>query len=190
MSKLPFVVEPRAKAYKVEIGSEESGIIEVEARGYLTSGEKAFVQQVQQQDDGTLKLIELARKVSKDKGYALDHSYNLIISCITGDVKTDEARNLEEEYTEQIQQTLHHLASSRTRESLVYAACMLIYRVPGDYTINDIFNIHPDIVSGLADLYLQEDSKSVQKISTQEGDEQEPAKVEEIEKKRKTTRSA
>jgi hypothetical protein len=34
MAKLPFVVEPRLKPIIEEIGSEESGKIQIERRGY------------------------------------------------------------------------------------------------------------------------------------------------------------
>ena len=47
MAPLPFVVEPRRKPIVERVGNEESGVIEIERRGYLTTGEKTFVQQVQ-----------------------------------------------------------------------------------------------------------------------------------------------
>ena len=59
MGKLPFVVQPRLKAIKERIGSEDAGYIEIERRGYLTSGEKSFVQQIQQQELKHLLLLQL-----------------------------------------------------------------------------------------------------------------------------------
>lgn len=187
MGKLPFVVEPRLKPIIDRIGTEESGIIEIERRGYLTSGEKNFVQQIIQQDRGTLGLIELARKVSRDKGYDLQRAYELIVSAITGTDVTQEAEQVQAEYSEQIQEAIKEITISKSREDLVMAACLITNRIDPEFNVSDVMQIHPDIVSGLAQLYRDEEAKSIERL--QDADEGE-AKVEQIEKKRRVPKTS
>jgi hypothetical protein len=189
MGKLPFVVAPRLRPITERIGSEESGIIEIERRGYLTSGEKNFVQQIIQQDQGTLRLIDLARKVSREKGYDLQGAYELIISAITGAEKTEEAEVIQVEYSNDIQEAIKDITMSKSREDLVMAACLITNRIDPEFNINEVMEIHPDIISGLAILYREEESKSIERLqeASENGDNNE-AKVEQIEKKRRVAK--
>jgi len=185
MGKLPFVVAPRLQPIIERIGTQESGIIEIERRGYLTSGEKNFVQQIVQQDRGTLKLIDLARKVSRDKGYDLQRAYELIVSAITGTDKTEEAEVIESEYSENIQEAIKEITISKSREDLVMAACLITNRIDSEFDINDIMQIHPDIVSELAQLYRDEEMKSIERLQESGDKQKEEPKIEQIEKKRR-----
>lgn len=72
MVSLPFVVQPKRKPITERIGSEDSGVIEVIRKGYLTSGEKAFVQQVQQYDNGTSDIVTLSRRIARKHGLTMD----------------------------------------------------------------------------------------------------------------------
>ena len=65
MAKLPFVVEPRRKPEIVTIGTEDSGTIEIVRKGYLTAGEKAFMQSQSSNDTVLRSLLSLAREVAK-----------------------------------------------------------------------------------------------------------------------------
>ena len=44
MGKLPFVVAPKLKSKIETLGTEVSGKIEIERKGYLTVGEKGFME--------------------------------------------------------------------------------------------------------------------------------------------------
>lgn len=189
MARLPFVVEPKRKPIVERIGTEESGIIEVERRGYLTSGEKAFVQQVQQYDNGTSEIISVSRRVARQHGLGLDRAYNIVLTIISGassDNPDEEAliKQVESDFAEELTTVVKGMAAGQAREDLVYAACLLRYRVNPDFEIEDLKDIHPDIVSGLAALYREEDAKSLQAFekADDEAAQKQPS-IEEIEKK-------
>jgi hypothetical protein len=193
MATLPFVVQPRRQPILERIGTEESGQIEVERRGYLTAGEKAFVQQVQQFDNGTTEIVTVSRRVARKYALGMDKAYSLVLAIISN-AKTEDDEligQIEEEFAEELTSVVKGLSAGQVREELVMAACLLKYRVNADFEINDIGAIHPDLIGGLATLYREEEARSIEAFSKGEGDEKaRPVSVEEAEKKPvKTTAS-
>ena len=165
MVKLPFVIEPRRKPIMERIGSEDSGYIEIERRGYLTSGEKAFVQQAVSSDEGTIRIIGLSRKIASQNNTALESAYRDVISILGGNSSGDERlKAIEDEYFEEFSDVLNTLALMQSREQLIAAVCLLKYRVDADMDVNTVLDLHPDIVSGLGELYKEEERKSVEKL--------------------------
>lgn len=187
MSKLPFVVQPKLKSVIEKIGTEESGIIEIERKGYLTGAEKTFVQQVQQQDNGTLQLVSIARRVAKEKKITLEKSYNTVVSILTGEGSGKLASEIESEYAEDIQKALNSITAARMREDLINASCLLIHRVDSSIEISDVVDLHPDLINGLSTLYREEENRSIEKLKQSQeqeaGESSEEINVDEIEKK-------
>lgn len=184
---LPFVVKPRREPIIEQIGNDESGIIEVERRGYLTTGEKAFVQQVQQSDNGTNEIVTTSRQVARRYGLGMDKAYTLVLALISnGEISEGDKENaakIEEEFAEQLTNVVKSLALSQAREDLVMAACIIKYRIDMDFDVSEISNIHPDLITDLAKLYRDEDNKSLEAFKEKE--EKEVKSVEEAEKKHK-----
>ena len=65
---LPFVVQPRLQPIVEQVGTEESGIIEIERRGYLSVAEKAIAQQAVGGDDSVRKMYVLGGRIARDAG--------------------------------------------------------------------------------------------------------------------------
>jgi hypothetical protein len=194
MATLPFVVQPRRQPILELIGSEESGQIEVERRGYLTAGEKAFVQQVQQFDNGTTEIVTVSRRVARKYGLGMDKAYNLVLAIISNAATEEDelVGQIEEEFAEELTNVVKGLSAGQVREELVMAACLLKYRVNPDFEITEISTIHPDLIGGLAALYRDEEARSIEAFKTKENEEEakQPVSVEEAEKKPvKTTAS-
>lgn len=182
MINLPFVVQPKRPTTKVSIGTEESGIIEVERRGYLTSGEKAFVQEVQQYEDSTAELVSLSRKLSRHYSISLDHAYKLALEVISGTTDDERAVEIEEKFSAELAAVLKSLSSAKLREELVMAACLLRYRVDQNSQISDVMTLHPDLITGLAELYREEESKIIADFKPDDEETKQPT-IEEVEKK-------
>jgi hypothetical protein len=187
MAKLPFVVEPRRKPIVERIGNEESGIIEIERLGYLTTGEKAFVQQVQQFDNGTTEIVTLSRRVARKYGMGMDKAYGLVIGIMSGQESNqtndrDLADKVEEEFAVELTEVIKSLSNGQVREDMVMAACMVRYRLDPNYEISDISKLHPDLIAGLANLYREEEAKVLDAFK-QEDDESSEITIEEAEKK-------
>lgn len=203
MAKLPFVVEPRREPILELIGSEESGQIQVERRGYLTTGEKAFVQQVQQYDDASTDVVSLTRRVARKYSLGMDRAYTLVLRIVTGAVGLEEegesakdggqdyaelAEKIEEEYATDLTNVIKALSAGQIREELVYATCMLRYRIDSTFDIEDVTRMHPDLISGLATLYREEERRSVEAFLVRDGNQEQEAvepkqTLEEAEKK-------
>ncbi len=65
------------------------------------------------------------------------------------------------------------------------AACLITNRIDSEFDINDIMQIHPDIVSELAQLYRDEEMKSIERLQESGDEQKEEPKIEQIEKKRR-----
>lgn len=171
--KLPFVVQPKREAIEELIGTEESGIISIKRMGYLTTGEKSFVQQAISGDDGTLRIIGLARKVSIDEGVSLDEGYSKVVSIISGISNDDDnSKRIESKYLSDFTELLNALSVLQSKEKLIYALCLLRYRVNSEISVDDVMGLHSDIIDGLAELYREEESNSITKFKSKEGEEE------------------
>jgi hypothetical protein len=195
MVKLPFVVEPRRQPIMEKIGNEDSGIIEIERRGYLTTGEKSFVQQVQQFDNGTTEIVTVSRRVARRYSLGMDRAYRMVLAIISGVNQENEEDNalaaeIEAEFATDLTSVVKGLANSKAREELVFAACMLKYRIDPGFEIDQISSLHPDIIEGLAALYREEESRLVDAFQEKTPEEEAAPSIEEVEKKpSKTTGS-
>ena len=164
MAKLPFIVEPRLKPIMEEIGSEESGKIQIERRGYLTSGEKAFFQQAKQGDNSTSGLITLARKVARATGLDVTKAYEAVIRVIGGTQSEEVDKKIEDEFAEELSNVLRDLTSGQTHDEILMAMCLIRYRINSEFVIEEMLEMHPDIVTQLAELYRQEEAKSTDRL--------------------------
>lgn len=188
MAKLPFVVQPRRQPIIEQIGSEEAGYVSIERRGYLTGGEKAFVQQAISSDEGTLKIINLARKFSGSSGRSIEEGYNDVMTILGGNPSKDPRLTaLELENFSEFTELLNSLTIMQSKEEIITALCLLMYRVNIDITLDDVMVLHPDIIKGLAVLYKEEEAKSLARFDelngTKEGEEELDVSSE-LEKKR------
>lgn len=165
MAKLPFIVEPRLKPVLEEIGSDESGKIQIERRGYLTSGEKAFFQQVKQSDQGTTHLIALSRKISRAVDSDMTKAYDAVVRILSGKSEGEVDKKIEEEFAEDFSSVIQDLANSQTSDEILMAACLLRYRINSEIDMDDIMKMHPDIITGLANLFREEDSKVLDRLA-------------------------
>lgn len=196
MVTLPFVVQPRRQPILEQIGTEESGIIQIERRGYLTSGEKAFVQQVQQFDSGTTEIIALSRRVARTFTLGLDKAYSIIIGVISSNTDSGDleiASKVEEEFPSELADIIRSLSANQVREDLIFACCMLRYRVDTEFRIDQIHQIHPDLIAALSALYREEEARSLEAFKVNKDEEPPTAlPIEEVEKKsvsKRTSRS-
>ena len=193
MAKLPFVVEPRRKPIIELIGTEESGQFEIERRGYLTSGEKSFVQQIQQSESGASEIISLSRKVARKLNLGIEDAYQEVIGIMqnASSVNAEVADQIEQQFGEEITAVVRNLTLGQIREDLVMAACLLRYRIDDNFEISEISKIHPDIISGLAQLYREEEARSLAAFKEESGDEEVEGEgsAEEAEKKPRTRAS-
>lgn len=187
MATLPFVVQPRRTPIIERIGDEDNGIIEVERRGYLTTGEKSFVQQVQQADNGSTEIVTLSRRVARKYSLGMDRAYNLVLTIIGGNAgdegDTELIGEIEREFAEEMTNVVKGLASGQAKEELVFAACLIRYRVDENFDISAINSLHPDIVEGLAALYRDEERRSLEAFQPKDAEDQPKQSIEEIEKK-------
>ena len=63
---LPFVVQPRRQPIVEQIGTEDSGVIAIERRGYLNVAEKSLVQYAMEDDNSLADMYALSGRIARE----------------------------------------------------------------------------------------------------------------------------
>lgn len=168
MAKLPFVVQPRLAPIKELLGSEESGKIEIERRGYLSVSEKATVQNAMSDDTAMAELYALAGKIARETGKSPQ-------DALKGIMERDEGF---EEYENEISKILMEVMRYQEVQKIVQATALLSSRVNPKWNATDTLSLHPDLLDDLCSLYEDEERKSIEaleKISEETAQDSEQA---------------
>ena len=153
MVKLPFVVQPRLQPIVEVIGTEESGQIEIERRGYLTVSEKATVQNALSDETAMTELYSLAGQVARKTGKSAADALQLIL--------TNEAP---EEFDDQVNLVLVGMMRFQEMQKMVQATALLMSRISAKWKVEDTLELHPDLLDALAKLYEEEEAKSIEAL--------------------------
>lgn len=154
---LPFVVKPRLQPVLTTVGSEESGKIEIERRGYLTVAEKSWVQTLESGDETQGRLHRLAVRL----GAELNMEPRAALTLISESQLNDE-RLLP--FQEEILEILADMSSFQERRKIITATCLLVNRVDPAWDVEDTMQLHVDLLQDLADLYVEEETKSLEAL--------------------------
>lgn len=164
MSTLPFVVQPRLKPIIERLGNEESGIIEIERKGYLTAGEKAFLQQGMGAEQVSVLLISLIRKISKEFDISITDAHDVITDCLEGRMSTALSEKVNKKHRNDLDNITHEAINMESRRGLLQATCMLLYRVDPNLPMEYIVGLHPTLLAELAALCQDEDNRSTERL--------------------------
>lgn len=150
---LPFVVQPRLKPIVEQLGTEDSGIIEIERKGYLTVSEKAIVQGAMGENNALTEAYMSARIISKKHGVSVQQVFE--------DIGLDEQPDYLSEERHEVARIMSQMLAHEEKLRLVAATAMIISRVSADWDPNDTVGLHPDLQAQLYKLYTEEDKKCV-----------------------------
>ena len=165
MAKLPFIVEPKLKPRLEVIGTEESGQIEIERKGYLTAAERSFMQSQLSDDTTTQEVVRLCRVIGQKDRIDMEEAYNLLSEAMTGSAQNKKAIKIAETYAEEIDSILSAMLAAEARKSLMSALCLLMYRIDAEVNLDQVMEMHPDLMDALVDLYKDEESRSTRRLN-------------------------
>lgn len=168
---LPFVVQPRRDPIKIEIGSDESGKIEIERRGYLTVAERFYVNQVVSSDRTMGIMVSLANKIAKKVKKTPGESYTLIGDYLQGKTTPSDTKAIDENFSEEIQDLTSEMTRVASTRELAQATVIMQSRIDDEWTTQDTLALHPDLLSGLVELYNAEDSREFPEAATKSGNQ-------------------
>lgn len=162
---LPFVVQPRLAPIIEQIGNEDSGILEIERRGYLNVAEKALVQYGLEDETAIGELYALAGRIARETG----KTQQQVVEAMSTQPMPDFLTRWEEEITKVLMQMM----SYNEKIAIIRATALIISRIDSTWTADQTLDLHPDIVASLAELYDDEDKKSVQALEHKQTNEPE-----------------
>lgn len=187
MGTLPFVVQPKLKPVTERYGNEDIGVIEVERRGYLTGGEKAYLQAYDTGDKVPNLILSLVKKVAKSAKMSMPDAHQVVMSGLQASNVPAKHQKILDQYEGDMTEILTAVMSSEQKKSVVRAACMMHYRMGVPFEDTDlVFELHPDLVASLSQLCVDEELKSIDRLQSNLSSENAAAEltaVEELEKK-------
>lgn len=159
MVKLPFKTTPKAIS-TVAVGNEEIGVLEIKKYGDLTPNEKIFIrEQTKHLPDITFEAAVLSAKIVQETDMTLTEAYQAIT---TGE-------------TEKLTQFLPELADLNVKidhnneyRPLVYVTAILKYRVSPDFTMDDLKELHPKLISEIYEFAMKEQTGWEEPETTEE----------------------
>ena len=181
MGKLPFVVAPKLNSRIETLGSEASGKIEIERKGFLTVGEKAFIANVNSQDEVLRLVLKLASSVSKKYKISQQDAYQAVVDSMTD--PTNCAHPVMDDYPTEVAEMANAMMAQEQKKSFMMAYCLLLYRVDETIEMDDVIDLHEDLVDELVKLFRDEEAKSIDRLIDKDEEEISPEQVEEVEKK-------
>ena len=153
---LPFVVQPKYAPIVEQVGSEESGIIEIERRGYLTVQEKAIMQGAMEGDTTLTDLFMLCRQIAQEEGLEAEQVFN--------DMTAPEQPEYFNKYAERLSAAMTKLSDYNQKQRMVAATALLITRIDSEWSAADTVALHPDLIDSLFALYSEEEKKSTEAL--------------------------
>lgn len=161
--KLPFVVQPKSKTSLVRLGSEKSGQIEVEKRGYLTVGEKALVQEAMQSfDSGTTALYQTVNEIAG--------ANNKTAEEVLGDITKAPMPEYMNPWISEIREAMGLIDVASLKRQVVHASAILVSRVDSEWEVEDTMKLDEELVEALSNFYLQEDNDAINELETDSED--------------------
>ena len=152
---LPFVIAPRREPITETIGTEDSGKIEIQRKGYLTVAEKSFMQQATAGDETVTRIHRLAGRISREKGVQVEE---VIKELSTGNL----ASELLVGYEEEVDDLIIIMSAFEERRRAVASTCLIYFRISEEWTIERTMELHPDLILDLYALFLEEDARSTE----------------------------
>ena len=139
MSKLPFVVAPRLKPRMELLGTEASGQIEIERKGYLSVGEKGFMSSVHSQDAALQAVMKMSRQVAKKFGISQQEAYDEVVIAVTEPGKSNYP--VYEEFGEEIASLAGLMMAQEQRKGMIklFACCCIALTLRSESTKFSLF---------------------------------------------------
>ena len=173
MTALPFVVQPKLKPIIERIGNETSGIIEVERRGFLSVTEKTFLQQSLSEDTVTTKLLAFIRKVAQEQKIKPEKAHEYVMDALNSKTSKDTLYNkILKIYEEELNEIVHTATQLEQRQQYLRAVCLILNRINPNFDMNQLSDVHPDIIEGLSKLCQDEENKSLERLEASQANQE------------------
>ena len=160
---LPFVVQPRRQPLVEQVGNEESGVLEIERRGYLTVEEKSLVQYALEDEHALVDMYAVAGRIAREVGVPLQQ--------VLEEFTQQPLPSRLSPYEDEIARVLVQMMAYQEKATVVHATALLISRVDSDWTIDQTMNLHPDLIRDLAALFAEEEQRSTRAFEKQDKEE-------------------
>jgi len=153
---LPFVVQPRLAPIIERIGSETSGVLEIERKGYLTVAEKSIVQKSMGDNTHITSAFMMAKDIAAKEGLTAEEVFK--------DIASNDHPAYLNSYKDDISKCMASMMAHEEKLRLIAASTLILTRIDSSWEPDETTGIHPDLIDALYKLYTDEDQKSVEAL--------------------------
>jgi hypothetical protein len=159
MKGLPFLIQPKKKFEPYRLGTEDTGFLEIERRGYLTVSEKAFVDAVTQSSDGVASMIRLANRASGKYGVTVEAAYTGVMAAMGQGAKTKLSTNIQQDFADDISEVISAMTDAAQKRSIACATILIQSRINKDWSVDDTLEMDPELLEEFVRFYDMEDQR-------------------------------
>ena len=160
---LPFVVQPRLEPIVERLGTEETGIIEILRKGYLTVAEKSITQGALNGDVSVRNMYALAGRIGRETGKPQ--------AVVAKDLIEQDREEYLDPYAEEISDCIMEMVAFQQRVSIIQATALIMCRIDTDWTVEETMEMNPELVADLALFYSEEDSNTTDALEAAANEE-------------------
>ena len=154
--KIPFVVQPKLDSVIEIIGTDASGRIEIERKGYLTVAEKAFVQAATGGSNMMHKIYGTASRIAAKTKKSAQQVFE--------DISKQEDVDYLKPYQGEIAEMLVEANDMQEKMRVFAAAALIMNRIDENIEIEQVMDLHPDLLEALHELYQEEDARDTSRL--------------------------
>jgi hypothetical protein len=159
MVNLPFVIQPKQEPRTIEIGTAESGVIQITRYGYLRTVEKALYQTAKPVQSGTVAAQNLARQLMSEYKVSADQAATIM--GLNKEKMTPKMSEIQNERGEDILKVLQQINNDVEQLAILQATVLLQQRVNPEWGAMDTAELHPDLIISLSNLFVEEENRSL-----------------------------
>ena len=143
----------------VRIGDDESGVFEIEKRGYLTVAEKTFVDNFTQNPELMRNLVRVCGVIASRYKKPKEECFKAIQTVLSGGAETKLEKDIEANYQDEIGDLTAQMADIQTRRTIAAATVLIQCRIDADWALEDTLGLEQQVIEQLCELYDSEEAK-------------------------------
>jgi hypothetical protein len=177
---IQYVTPPAPREKKI-VGTKNSGTVEIETIGGMTTEERETMQKIlRDQPSAYVKAATLAYEIAQtevikregkpDRKLTNVEAYKVVTNAVFGEPqKNDTAENVAIKYATRIREVADAYASSSSMQKLATVTAIVKHRLSEDETIDTVRKLHASLIDAIYELSIDESAAEKEDADDEDG---------------------